>query len=101
MIIDAKTKLDALLKTYPFLLEFLAGWSSKFEKLRNPLLRNTVGRLASLDQVAAMGDVPVDNLIAAIGQEIRRVTGESVTTEAGRIPGPAPALPTGRPARKS
>jgi DUF438 domain-containing protein len=99
MIIDAKTKLDGLLKTYPFLLEFLAGWSSKFEKLRNPLLRNTVGRLASLDQVAAMGDVPADKLIAAIGQEIRRVTGESVPTEAGGVPGPALAF-ADRTARK-
>lgn len=99
MIIDAKTKLDGLLKTYPFLLEFLASWSSKFEKLRNPLLRNTVGKIASLDQVAAMGDVPIDKLIAAIGQEIRRVTGESVPTEAGGGRGPAPAF-ADREARK-
>ncbi len=99
MTIDAKTKLDALLKSYPFLLEFLAGWSPKFDKLRNPLLRNTVGKLASLDQVAAMGDVPLDKLLAAIGEEVRRVTGESVFPGAGKVDGPAPAF-TDRAARK-
>jgi DUF438 domain-containing protein len=82
MVLDAKTKLDELLKTYPFLLDFLAGWSSKFDKLRNPLLRKTVGKLATLDQVAAMGDVRLDDLVAAIGGEIRRVTGGPVETAA-------------------
>ena len=99
MIFDAKTKLDALLKTYPFLLEFLAGWSPKFDKLRNPLLRNTVGKLATLDQIATLGDVPLDKLLAAIGEEVRRVTGESVLAETGKADGPAPAF-TDRAAKK-
>ena len=91
MIIDAKAKLGVLLKTYPFLLDFLTSWSPNFEKLRNPLLRNTVGKIASLEQVAAMGEVPVDALLAAIGEEIRRVTGDDVRVEldGGRVPAPA------------
>jgi DUF438 domain-containing protein len=99
MVLDAKTKLDALLKAWPFLLEFLAGWSPKFEKLRNPLLRKTVGKLATLGQVAAMGDVAADSLIEAIGAEIRRVTGESVETAAGPPGAMAPAF-TDKAAKK-
>jgi DUF438 domain-containing protein len=78
MRIAPETKLDSLLKTYPFLAEFLAGWSPNFAKLRNPILRKTVGKLATLEQAAAMGEVPLDRLFAAIGGEVRRVTGETV-----------------------
>jgi hypothetical protein len=99
MMLDARTKLDSLLKEYPFLLEFLAGWSPKYEKLRNPLLRNTVGKLATLDQVAALGDVPLAELVAAIGGEIGRVTGSPVRTAAAAPAGAAPAF-TDRAAKK-
>jgi len=99
MTLDAKTKLAELLKSYPFLLEFLAGWSPKFAKLRNPLLRNTVGKLATLDQVAAMGDIPLDRLLAAIGDEVRRLTGETVSGGSAAAGGPAPAF-TDRAAKK-
>ncbi len=99
MTIDAKTKLADLLKAYPFLLDFLAGWSPKYDKLRNPLLRNTVGKLATLDQVAALGDVALGDLFAAIGGEVRRVTGETVTGAEGNAAGPAPAF-TDRAAKK-
>jgi hypothetical protein len=78
MRIDPKTKLDDLLKTYPFLLEFLAAYSPKFAKLRNPVLRKTVGKLATLGQVAGLGDMPADSLLSALAGEIGRVTGEDV-----------------------
>jgi DUF438 domain-containing protein len=99
MNIAPETKLDSLLKTYPFLLDFLADWSPHFARLRNPLLRNTVGKLATLEQAAALGEVPLDRLIAAIGGEVRRVTGETVERNEGR-PGAAPAPFTDRAAKK-
>jgi DUF438 domain-containing protein len=99
MNIAPGTKLDSLLKTYPFLLEFLAGWSPHFAKLRNPLLRNTVGKLATLEQVAALGEVPLDRLFAAIGDEVRRVTGETIEWGEG-LSGAAPAPITDRAAKK-
>jgi len=77
MQIEPKTRLDDLLKAYPFLLEFLAGYSPKFAKLRNPVLRKTVGKLATLGQVAGLGDMPVADLLGAIAAEIERVTGEN------------------------
>ncbi len=92
MTINGTTRLGALLEAYPFLLEFLAGWSPSFAKLRNPVLRNTVGRLATLDQVAAMGDVALDRLLAAIGDEVRRVTGEAIGPTEAPPGGPAAAF---------
>ena len=82
MHIDSKTKLDDLLKTHPFLLEFLAAYSPKFAKLKNPVLRKTVGKLATLGQVAGLGDMPADTLLTAIAGEIARVTGEHVKSAA-------------------
>ncbi len=83
MKIEAKTKIEPLLKTYPFLLDFLAGWSPKFEKLRHPVLRKTLGKVASLEQAAGLGGVPVDRLLEAVAGEVRRMTGEEVAYETG------------------
>ena len=83
MRLSPKTRLDELLKAYPFLVEFLPRFNPKFEKLRSPFLRRTLGRVASLGQVASLGDVPVDRLLAAITAEIQRVTGEAPPAAGG------------------
>ena len=59
----------------------------------------TVGRLATLDQVARMGDIPVDRLLRALAGEIARTTGAAVEVETGREPAP-PAAFTDRESRK-
>jgi len=51
MVLKAASKLDPLLGIYPFLVEFLAGLSPKFEKLKNPILRKTVGKAVSVEVV--------------------------------------------------
>jgi len=79
MELSSETRLSGLLKKYPFLVDFLAGWNPGYAKLRNPLLRRTVGRLATLKEVAAMGGVPVEELLAAVASEVRRVSGRDVT----------------------
>jgi DUF438 domain-containing protein len=99
MILRPTSKLDPLLQAYPFLQEFLAGLSPKFGKLRNPVLRRTVGKVASLEQVARLGDFPVGRLLEAIAAEIRRAAGESVEIEAGASLGPSAPM-ADREARK-
>ena len=67
------TKIAALLEQYPELEDLLIGLAPPFQKLKNPILRRTVAKVASLQQVAAVGRIPVDELInrlrAAVGQE--------------------------------
>jgi DUF438 domain-containing protein len=99
MILKPESKLDPLLEGYPFLLEFLARYSPKFQKLRNPILRKTVGKVATLDQVARMGDIPVGRLLKAVAAEIRRLTNEAVRVETGEA-APGPAAFTDRESRK-
>ncbi|MGC8893760.1 MAG: DUF438 domain-containing protein [candidate division WOR-3 bacterium] len=70
MEIKPDTKLFDLLREYPFLLEFFVNYNPEYQKLRNPVLRNTMGRFATLERVAEMGKIPVDRLVADISEAI-------------------------------
>ena len=75
MTITPKTTVHTLLKEHPFLLDFLAGYHPEFKKLTNPVLRRTVGRMATLDAVAEQGNVPLDQLMLDLAAEIEEKTG--------------------------
>lgn len=70
-----KTTIHTLLSHYPGLLDFLADYHPEFKKLTNPVLRRTMGRMATMDTVAEMGNVPLNRLIGDIAVEIERQTG--------------------------
>lgn len=71
--ITPSTKVAALLDHYPELEDVLIGIAPPFKKLKNPLLRKGVAKVASLRQVAAVGRVPIHEVVnqlrAAVGQE--------------------------------
>jgi uncharacterized protein len=73
--ITPKTTIHTLLKEYPFLLDFLADYHPEFKKLTNPVLRRTVGRMATLDAVAEQGGVPLNVLVEDICAEVEKRTG--------------------------
>ncbi len=75
LTLTPKTTIHTLLKQYPFLLDFLAEYHPEFKKLTNPVLRRTVGRMATLDAVAEQGNVPLNRLIDDIAGEIEKQTG--------------------------
>jgi len=66
-------RVAALLRDYPEVEEVLIGLAPAFKKLRNPVLRRSVARVATLGQAAAVGRMPsvtlVNALRAAVGQE--------------------------------
>ncbi|WP_200763962.1 DUF1858 domain-containing protein [Nitrosophilus alvini] len=72
MQIGFDTKVYDLLKEYPELEEKLIEINPKFKKLKNPVLRRTVAKIASLAQAAKIGGMdPVDlvnRLRAYVGQ---------------------------------
>jgi len=74
MKINGQTKLHALLEEYPYLLDFLVTLSPQYAKLKNPLLRKTVGRLATLQQVAEEGKISLEELLSSLEGEIRKRT---------------------------
>jgi len=79
--LGSNTSLHHLVDRYPFLVEFLAGYNSKFELLRNPLMRATVGRAATLGRVAEMGGISVEELLRDIAAEVRERTGANLPGE--------------------
>lgn len=54
MVITADTKVHELVESYPYLLDWLAGYAPEFAKLKNPVLYNTLARVASLEAAAAL-----------------------------------------------
>lgn len=70
MELNGSTKLDHLLNQYPYLLGFLVRRAPEFKKLENPVLRKTVGKVATLAQVAAKAGIALDTLVSEIAAEI-------------------------------
>jgi len=66
MKIDGKTKVLELIEKNPAITDVLIGLSPEFKKLKNPLMRNTLGRFATLKHAADMSDIPLDELIRKI-----------------------------------
>jgi hypothetical protein len=74
LLITPQTKVLQLIETYPQLEDVLIGYVPAFKKLKNPVLRRTVAKIATLQQAANVGNVPIGDLInllrAEVGQEL-------------------------------
>lgn len=70
LIITPKTKVWQLIEAYPELEDVLIEYAPAFKKLKNPVLRKTVGRIATLQQAAAVGEVKVEDLINRLRKEV-------------------------------
>ncbi len=68
--ITPETSIGDILKQNPEILDFLVGFSTRFAALRNPVMRRTVGRMASVAQAAAIAGVPVPELVMALRREM-------------------------------
>jgi len=88
LIITPKTKVLELIETYPQLEEVLIQYAPAFKKLKNPALRKTVARIATLQQAAAIGNVKVEDLINHLRKEIGQdlFTGDSGTSYISQKP---------------
>jgi len=71
-----------LLDTYPELEPVLIELSPAFKKLKNPVLRKTIGKVATLQQVAAVGNIPVTEIINTLRSEIGQQLYEGAGNEA-------------------
>lgn len=95
MQLTQDTTILRLIKDYPFLIEALAERNPVFEKLHNPVLRNTIGRVATIEKAAHMGkEEPLDLLLFIAGR-IMAATGEQVAIvppDAGKNSASRPAL---------
>ena len=70
MQITAETKVHDLIEAYPFLKAWLIGYAPAFEKLANPVVYKTVGRVATLEAAARLADLEVSVLVDAIREQV-------------------------------
>ncbi len=85
MELEPDTRLKALIDEHPFLIEYLPTLSPKYERLKNPLLRETMFRVATLERVAESGGFTVDELISKIEVEIKRREGGGLREERKKV----------------
>lgn len=90
IIISPKTKVGQLLDAYPHLESVLMGLSPAFEKLKNPVLRKTVARVATLQQIAVVGGLAVDSIVSRLRQEAEQDSDEEVFSGSEYITADAP-----------
>ncbi len=77
--ITPQTMVIDMLENYPELEDKLIEISPIFEKLKNPILRKTVAKVATLKQAATIGNVPIADLIS----QLRAAAGmDSINIEA-------------------
>jgi hypothetical protein len=68
--INPSITVHALLEAYPELEEVLIGIAPPFKKLRNPLLRKSVARVATIEHISSVGGVPLDELIGKLRESV-------------------------------
>ncbi len=68
--ITPSVTVHALLKAYPELEEVLIGLAPPFKKLKNPILRRTIAKVATIRQIASVGGIPLDELISRLRKEV-------------------------------
>lgn len=77
------TKIETLIQAYPFLIEELEKLHPRFKTLRNPVMRSTLGKVATLRMAALIGELPVHELMMAVSGAVQREAGELLTLESG------------------
>ena len=70
LIINPKTKILQLIEAYPHLEDILIDYIPTFKKLKNPILRKTVAKVATIQQAAAICKVKVEVLINHLRKEV-------------------------------
>ncbi len=68
--IQPSTKVAQLLAAYPELEEVLIRMAPPFKKLKNPILRKSVAKVATLQQVAIVGRLDLSSMIDQLRQAV-------------------------------
>jgi len=70
MELISQSKLLDVLKEYPSLEEKIISIAPPFKNLQNPVLRRTVGQLATLEKVAQIGNLDIIELVNTLRREV-------------------------------
>lgn len=95
MEITGKTKLIEVLEKYPQLEDKIIQAAPAFKNLTNPILRKTVGRLASIEKVAQIGELDVFTFVNLLRRSVGQP--EAVPTIEPNLPVPPILQDAGNP----
>ena len=76
MLITPSTTVHQLLVAYPELEDVLIEMAPPFEKLRNPFLRKSVAKVATISHIASVAGLSLDGLIKQIRAAVGQATGD-------------------------
>jgi hypothetical protein len=68
--ITPHTTIMDILELYPGIEDFLISLVPPFEKLKNPALRNTLGKITTIEQAAKVGEISLPHLINALNEKL-------------------------------
>ena len=71
--INPSTKVHDLLEAYPELEETLIGIAPPFKKLKNPVLRKTVAKIATIKHISSVGNVELNELVGKLSELIETI----------------------------
>lgn len=89
--IGPETRVAQLLEAHPEAEEILIGIAPQFKALKNPVLRRTVAKVATLEQAAKVGGIQVRELVLKLRQELGVEGGGEIVEEDGTGALEAPA----------
>jgi hypothetical protein len=81
MKLGPNMKVYDLLNACPFMKDYLIHLHPHFKKLNNPVMLQTLGRVATLEKAASAVDIPVNEFISGLADEIKSKTGQAVEIE--------------------
>jgi hypothetical protein len=83
--IRPSTKVADLLDAYPELEEILINMAPPFKKLKNPILRKSVAKVATLQQAAIVGRVDVSSMIDQLRKAVGLAPSETAETPSASV----------------
>lgn len=94
VVIGADTRVAELLEAHPEAEEILIRMAPQFKALKNPVLRRTVAKVATLEQAARVAGLSARDLVLALrselgvdgGNEIEGVSADGVAAAPGWVP---------------
>jgi hypothetical protein len=81
--ITPETRVAELLEAYPHLEEFLIQQAPAFKALKNPILRRTVAKVATLEKAAQVAGIPARQLVSALRQAVGQAPEDFASEETG------------------
>jgi len=78
IVLSETTKINDIVKEYPFLKEVLTELDPKLKRLQNPILSKTVGRKATLTDVAQLINLDLNQVVEFLAEKIEKYSSTKV-----------------------